>query len=434
MHRSAYQQLIAWKKSPSRKPLLVQGARQVGKTYLLREFGQKEYGDCAYFNFEESSALSSLFESDLNPANVLQALGTYRGRAINAQSTLVFFDEIQTCPRALTSLKYFCEQAPQYHVVAAGSLLGVSVGKVSSFPVGKINFLNLYPLSFLEFLQATGNESLSTLLNENVLSAPLATLLHEKLLELLRRYLFLGGMPEVVQAYLKTGDFGAVRTIQKEILKAYERDFSKYTTPTQAVRVAEIWRSIPAHLARENKKFKYSDVRKGGRATQFESAVEWLRSAGLIYASLNVTTAKLPLAGYEEHSHFKVYICDCGLLGAMVNIPAESIVLGDTMFCEYNGAFIENFVATELARKNEGTLHYWISEGIAEVDFLVVQNQMILPLEVKSGLNRNLKSLRLYADKFKTPRIYRTSPRNYDCHPDFLNIPLYAIGLFPELK
>ena len=292
----------------------------------------------------------------------------------------------------------------------------------------------MYPLNFLEFLEATDNGSLITVLIENHSSTAIATLLHEKLLGLLRHYLFLGGMPEVIQTYIKTDDLGAARVVQKEILKAYERDFSKYTTPTQAVRVAEIWRSIPSHLARENKKFKYSDVRKSGRASQFESGVEWLRSAGLMYASVNVTTSKLPLAGYEQPEYFKAYIFDCGLLGAMVDISSKSVVLGDLMFSEYNGAFVENYVATELAKKSEAVLHYWISEGIAEVDFLLVYDQAILPLEVKSGLNRNIKSLRLYADKFKPPRIYRTSPRNYDCHDDFVNIPLYAIGLFPESR
>ncbi len=434
MKRNAYQSLTQWKNDSSRKPLLVQGARQVGKTYLLQEFGRKEYNDCAYFNFEETPALSTLFAGDLTPRKIVESLSAYQAAPVRPGTTLLLLDEIQACPRALTSLKYFCEQAPEFHVAAAGSLLGVSVGKTSAFPVGKVSFLTLYPLSFLEFVMASGEEALYSLLQDKTDIEPVPGLLHEKLSDLLRRYLFLGGMPEVVKSYLQTKDLSTSRTIQKEILKAYERDFSKYTTPAQAVRVSEVWRSIPAHLARDNKKFKYSDVRKGGRASQFESAVEWLRGAGLLYVSVNVTAAKLPLAGYEYHARFKAYLFDCGLLGAMTDLPAQAIVLGDQIFSEYNGAFVENMAAAELARKGDGALHYWASESIAEVDFLVAHDQAILPLEVKSGLNRNIKSLRVYAAKFNPSRIYRSSPRNFECRGDFANIPLYAVGLFPELR
>ncbi len=434
MKRAAYLDLMAWKANPSRKPLLVQGARQVGKTWLLKEFGQNEYAACAYFNFEETPALAPLFDGDLNPQRILEVLSAYTGRSIDPSKTLLFLDEIQACPRALTSLKYFCEQAPEIHLVAAGSLLGVSVGKTTGFPVGKVNFLTLFPLSFFEFLAALGEDGLLDMLKGKKSYEPLAELLHAKLSDLLRTFLFTGGMPEVLQSYCQARNFEVVRKIQKEILNAYQRDFSKYTTATQAVRVAEIWRSIPSHLARENKKFKYSDVRKGGRASQFESAVEWLRAAGLIYTSTNVTAARLPLAGYEDHARFKAYLLDCGLLGAMIDVSSRVITLGDASFAEYNGAFVENFVATELARKSEGALHYWISEGIAEVDFLLLHEDQILPLEVKSGLGRAIKSLWVYADKFKPARVYRASPRNFECRDNFGNIPLYAAGLFPQLR
>ena len=435
MNRSAYNLLTSWKISTSRKPLLVQGARQVGKTWLIKEFGKKEFQDCAYFNFEETPALKTLFDADLNPGKLLEALSAYQARPILPTATLLFFDEIQACPRALTSLKYFCEESPQHHVIAAGSLLGVSVGKTSSFPVGKVSFMDLYPLSFIEFIKLLNEDALVNLLESKVtLVDPIPELLHEKLCGLLRQYLFLGGMPEVVQKYLQTRDLMSARGIQKEILKAYERDFSKHTTPTQAIRVSEAWRSIPSHLARENKKFKYSEVKSGGRAGQFESAVEWLRNAGLMYTAVNTTAAKIPLIGYEDHARFKAYVLDCGLLGAMIDVPSRAIVLDDRLFSEYNGAFVENFIATQLATKSERRLHYWLSEGVAEVDFLVMDNEMILPLEVKSGLNRNIKSLRVYAEKFHPPRIYRTSPRNFECRGDFANIPLYAIDLFPKLK
>ena len=434
MNRTAYQDLIAWKLNAARKPLLVQGARQVGKTWLLKEFGRKEYAACAYFNFEETPALASLFDGDLKPDKVIEALSAYHDQSIVPSKTLLFFDEIQACPRALTSLKYFREQMPEVHLVAAGSLLGVSVGKTTGFPVGNVHFLTMYPLSFLEFLDALGEDVLLALLRGKHDFEPLAGLLHEKLSGLLRVFLFTGGMPEAVQCYRQTRDYAAVRAIQKDILNAYHRDFSKYTTPTQAVRVSEVWRSIPAHLARENKKFKYGDVRKGGRASQFESAVEWLRQAGLMYTSANVTAARLPLAGYEDHARFKAYMIDCGLLGALLDVPARIITLGAAAFSEYNGAFVENFVAAELARKQEGVLHYWISEGIAEVDFIVAHDAAILPLEVKSGMHRAIKSLWVFADKFNPSRLYRTSPRNFECRDRFANIPLYAIGLFPQLR
>ncbi|MEI7437747.1 MAG: ATP-binding protein, partial [bacterium] len=389
MKRTAYRDLLAWKTNPSRKPLLVQGARQVGKTWLLKEFGRDQYTSCAYFNFEETPALKSLFDGDLKPERILETLAAYQGQSIVPSKTLLFFDEIQACPRALTSLKYFCEQAPEVQLVAAGSLLGVSVGKTTGFPVGKVHFLTLHPLSFFEFLEALNEGALLELLQGKTTFEPIAELLHDKLSGLLRIFLFTGGMPEVVQCYRETRDFSAVRAIQKDILHAYQRDFSKYTTATQAVRVSEIWRSIPAHLARENKKFKYGEVRKGGRASQFESAVEWLRSAGLMVTSVNVTAARLPLAGYADHARFKAYLLDCGLLGALIDLPARITTLGNAAFSEYNGAFVENFVAAELARKSDGELHYWISEGIAEVDFLIAHDGEILPLEVKSGMNRS---------------------------------------------
>lgn len=434
MKRVAYQDLIAWKNNPSRKPLLMQGARQVGKTWLLKEFGRTEYESCAYFNFEETPALTKLFDGELNPRHVLETLSAYQGQPITPLKTLLFFDEIQACPKALTSLKYFCEQAPEIPLVAAGSLLGVSVGKTSGFPVGKVNFLTLFPLSFFEFLEALGENGLLDLLLGKKDFEPVPELLHGKLSDILRVFLYTGGMPEVVQCYLQTHDFTVVRAIQKEIIHSYQRDFSKYTTATQAVRVSEIWRSIPSHLARENKKFKYGDVKKGGRATQFESAVEWLRGAGLMYTSVNVTAARLPLAGYEDDARFKAYMLDCGLLGAMIDVPARIITIGDSAFSEYNGAFVENFAATEIARKTEGALHYWISEGIAEVDFLVAHEEEILPLEVKSGLNRAIKSLWVYAEKFKPSKVYRASPRNFESRDNFGNIPLYAAGLFPQLR
>jgi len=431
MKRALYNELLAWKSSKLRKPLLLQGARQTGKTYLLQEFGRREYDDLAYFNFEETPEIGSLFDSSLHADTLIESLSAAIGRRIRPGPTLIFLDEIQSSPRALTGLKYFCEQTPEYHIAAAGSLLGVSVGKTSSFPVGKVSFMTLFPMTFFEYLGAADDALLLEQLEKNEASSPLPEVFHEKLFRQFKYYLFLGGMPEVIQHYLEHKDVEAARRLQKEILAAYERDFSKYTSASEAIRVSEIWRSIPGQLARENKKFKYSDVRKGGRASRFESAIEWLRQTGLIHLVHNVKVPKLPLAGYADMSKFKMYVLDTGLLGAMLNLPSGTIVAGDRLFSEYNGAFIENYVAAELVRRGFSDLFYWTSKSEAEVDFVLCHEGTILPLEVKSGTSRRTKSLRVYAGKYKPPRVFRTSPRNFTLDGDLMNIPLYAVGRFP---
>ena len=434
MERTAYQNLMEWKNQSTRKPLLVQGARQVGKTYLIKDFGAKEYGDLAYFNFEQTSELSTFFESTLDPGILLESLGAFIGKKIKPGETLIFFDEIQVCPRALTSLKYFNEQAPQYHLIAAGSLLGVSVGKASSFPVGKVHFLTLYPLSYFEYLKAMGEAPLWELLSDKKDYQALPEALHEKLLRHLKYYLYIGGMPEAVASYAKNQDISEARSIQNEILKAYERDFSKHSSSSEAIRVSEIWRSIPQQLAKENKKFMYSAVKKGGRASQFESAVEWLHKAGLLQLAYHVETPKHPLSGYADNSKFKVYLLDSGLLGAMLNLSSRLIVSGDNLFSEYNGAFIENYVSAELTRLEYiDRLYYWTSKSMAEVDFIVARPDGIFPLEVKSGTSRHAKSLRIYAEKYLPGRVYRASARNFTRDDDFINLPLYAVALFGRL-
>jgi predicted AAA+ superfamily ATPase len=433
MKRTAYGDLLAWKKRTGHKPLIVQGARQVGKTYLLKEFGKNEYQDCVYINFEETPDVTSLFQSNLTPGILIEALSAFAGRKIRPVETLLIFDEIQICQRALTSLKYFCEQAPDYHLIAAGSLLGVAVGKNSSFPVGKVEFLSMHPMSFFEYLESMDSALLRDHLEKKTDFAPLADALHNRLMEALRYYLFLGGMPAVVCSYLENRDVEEARRLQKEILDAYERDFSKYSTPSEAIRISEIWRSIPSQLVRENKKFLYSTIRKGARASVFESAIEWLRRAGLIILAENLSTAKLPLRACVDYGKFKAYMFDNGLLGALVDIEPKAIVTGDRILSEYNGAFTENYVATELTTQKNEHLYYWRSENIAEVDFVFGKDTRILPLEVKSGMSGVIKSLRVFADKFKPGRIYRTSPRNFTMDNDFVNIPLYAVSRFPEL-
>ena len=429
MERSAYKQLVNWKNKKNRKPLIIQGARQVGKTYLVNEFGKNEYANFIYLNFEQDSRLESLFSSGLIPETIISNVSLYIGKKITSDNTLLFFDEIQIAPQVLSSLKYFQEQAPEYHIIAAGSLLGISIGKESSFPVGKVNFLHIYPFSFIEYLNARGEDLLVEKLSSLPNLDPLPEAIHERLLNHFKLFLFLGGMPEVIQDYIINTDIESVRIIQNEILEAYKRDFSKYTEKNQAIRVSEFWNSIPRQLAKENKKFKYSDIRKGARASSFEQSVEWLRKAGLIHVVYNISTPKKPLSAYADYSKFKVYIHDVGLLAALLGISSELIISPNEIFSEFNGAFIENYIAQELTFYENDQLHYWASKSDAEVDFVIESERDIFPVEVKSGLNRNIKSLRSYSNKFKPKSIFRISPRNLIQNNDFVNIPLYATNV-----
>ena len=427
MKRTLYRDLLYWKESNNRKPLLLQGARQVGKTYLINEFARSEYSNYIYLNFEQNPDLKTLFKGNLSPQNIINNISLYIGEKINSLDTLIFFDEIQAAPESITSLKYFYEQSPDYHIISAGSLLGVSVGKQSSFPVGKVNFMKLYPMSFAEYLIAIGEELLvDRLIKDNNID-PLPEIIHEKLLNLLKMYLYLGGMPEVLQSYLDSKDIALARKIQREILEAYSRDFSKYTGKSQTIKTSELWNSIPYQLAKENKKFKYSDVRKNARASIFEQTIEWLKKAGLINVAYNISVAKLPLSGYADYLKFKIYLLDTGLLGAMLDITMDIIIKGSELFSEYNGAFIENFVANELTVMGNRELFYWTSRSDAEVDFVMQLENEIYPIEVKSGLSRNLKSLRSYAEKYNPKIICRVSPRDFTRDNKFINIPLYAV-------
>jgi len=426
MKRNLYNELLSWKKDRKRKPLLLQGARQVGKTYLINEFGNTEYSDYVSLNFEQNPDLETLFKNELKPERIIENISLYIGRKISASNTLIFFDEIQAVPSVLTSLKYFYEEVPEYNIIAAGSLLGVSVGKRSSFPVGKVNFMTLHSMSFMEYLNALGEALLTEKLMSINKAVPLPEIVHEKLLAHLRMYLYLGGMPEVLEDYLDNRDIASVRKIQNEILEAYQRDFSKYSDRGQAIKTSEIWNSIPRQLAKENKKFKYSDARKKARAATFGQTIEWLKKAGLINVVYNISRPKIPLAGYADYSKFKIYLHDTGLLGALLNISSDIIIKPNEFFSEYKGAFIENFVASELMASGRKNLFYWTSKSDAEVDFILQTDKDIFPLEVKSGMSRNIKSLRCYADKYAPKMIYRTSPRNFTQTGNFINIPLYA--------
>ncbi|MDA3860855.1 MAG: AAA family ATPase [Melioribacteraceae bacterium] len=432
MKRELFKQLIAWKNKPNRKPLLLQGARQVGKTYLINQFGKNEYKQFVSLNFEREPQLKTLFQGSLSAEQIIENIELYIGTKIDTQNVLIFFDEIQVVPEAITSLKYFQEQKPEYNIIAAGSLLGVSVGKERSFPVGKVNFMTLYPMSFSEYLLAFEEELLLNKLNTLDKIEPLPKLLHDKLTSYLKKYLFLGGMPEVLQSYKENGDIRLAREIQNEILESYKRDFSKYADKSQAIKTSELWNSIPNQLAKENKKFKYSDVRKNARSSLYESTIEWLKNAGLIYTVNNIGTPKLPLSGYADRSKFKIYLLDTGLLVAMLNLSSE-IVLGSDLFSEYNGAFIENYVASELTANGEKELYYWSSKSDAEVDYILQTDSSIVPLEVKSGSSKNIKSLRSYTEKYNPHIILRTSPRNLIRSEDFVNVPLYLISMINRI-
>jgi len=434
MKRTLYKDLLLWKNSRNRKPLLLQGARQVGKTYLVNKFGNSEYSEFISLNFEQDPDLKTLFQGELDTQSLISNISLYRGKKVIPENTLIFFDEIQVAPEVLTSLKYFNEQAPEFHVIAAGSLLGVSLGKEVSFPVGQVNFMTMYPMNFIEYLIAFDNELIAEKLISTKQVDSLPEIIHNKLLDQLKIYLFLGGMPEILQDYLDHADISSARKIQNEILEAYKRDFSKYTDGSQAIKTSELWHSIPHQLAKENKKFKYRDVNKKARASTFEQTFEWLKKAGLIHIAYHLNTPKIPLSGYVDHSRFKVYMLDCGLLGAMLNITSDLIIKPTELFREYNGAFIENFIAAEFVTSGIRDLFYWTSKSKAEVDFIVQSGNEIFPVEVKSGTSRNLKSLRSYAGKYNPNYVIRISPRNFIMQNDFINLPLYASFLTANLS
>lgn len=433
MKRLAYQDLLNWKNNKSRKPLIVQGARQVGKTFLIKEFGKNEYKNLYYLNFEQDKNLTTLFDSSLKPGRIINDISLYIGKKMVTEDSLLFFDEIQFAPRALTSLKYFQEEAPDFDVIAAGSLLGVSVGSHDNFPVGKVNFLSLFPMSFTEYLMAAGEELFIEKLNSMDEIAPFREAIHEKMLYQLKLYLFLGGMPEVISDYIENRDIAKARLIQKDILAAYERDFSKYTEKNQALKTSEFWNSIPRQLTKENKKFKYRDIKKTARSNMYMQTIEWLRKAGLVLIAYNLESPKIPLSAYADFSKFKIYLNDVGLLAAKLKITSDQILLPDVLFREFNGAFIENFIAQELASSGNNQLFYWTSKSDAEVDFLLESDNKIYPLEVKSGTSRNTKSLQSYAQKYDPEKILRTSPRNLIQSGKFINFPLYATGLLEKL-
>lgn len=431
MKRHIFNQLQKWKHSESRKPLILQGARQVGKTYILESFAQSEFENYAYVNFEQDNRAKQIFEPDLKPDRIIKALALHLGMPITPDKTLVFFDEIQACPNALNSLKYFCEQAKDYYVVAAGSLLGIKLSNDKGFPVGKVNFLELFPMSFFEFLQAMGKTQLLQYLIEINQVEPLNAAIHDDLCDLLKIYLYVGGMPEAVKTYIKKEDLVAVRKVHEEIIKAYLLDFAKHAPDNQIMKITAIWNSLPEQLAKESKKFVFSTVKSGARAREYEIALQWLIDAGLIYISYNITAPKLPLKAYLDNNAFKIYCLDVGILGALSNLDAKIILEKNALFTEFKGALTENLAAQLLKCAGIKQLFYWTSAHTAEVDFIVPFENTILPLEIKSGMSTKKKSLLVYDNHYRPPVLNRASLLNLKQDGKLRNYPLYFLEKFP---
>ena len=426
MKRNALQHLCDWKKSSRRKPLIIRGARQVGKTWLMKEFGKKNFKNSVYINFDSNPEMAALFEGSLDVPRLISGLQIYAGEKIVPQKTLLIFDEVQEVPRALTSLKYFCEDAPEYAVISAGSLLGVALHQGTSFPVGKVDFLDLYPMGFTEFLEAAGHENLSELLRSRDWSMIAA--FKEKYIELLRYYYFIGGMPEAVQTFISENDLKSVRKIQNNILSAYEQDFSKHAPAETVSRIRMVWQSIPAQLAKENRRFVYGALRKGARAKDFELAIQWLRDCGLIEQVIRVSKPSVPLSAYADEG-FKMYVADVGLLGAMSGLDAGTLLQGNRLFSEFKGALTEQYVAQQLRSELGIKPFYWSAErATAEVDFIFQSGMELYPLEVKAEENLKAKSLKVYTEKYAPPLAIRTSMSDFRKENTLVNLPLYAIS------
>lgn len=428
MERLLFQELIAWKEKANRKPLILKGVRQCGKTYLLKTFGQQCYTDTAYFNFEETESLKTLFETDYDVNRILFELGLTLGRTIQKETTLIIFDEIQECGRAITALKYFCENAPEYHIVCAGSLLGIALKKQPSFPVGKVDFLTLYPMSYVEFLLANGEAQLAEYLaafkREEKLSEPVAN----KLVTYLKQYYVTGGMPEVVRTWCETHDIEKTEKIQQMILDSYQFDFSKHAPVKDFPKILAIWQSIPEQLAKDNSKFIFGHVRKGWRAKDLEDALVWLEGAGLVYKVCRIEKPFIPMSAYADSTAFKLYLCDVGLLRKLSRLPYEVILESNALYTEFKGAMTENFALCELLKSAENTPYYWTSGNSAEVDFVIQCGTQIVPIEVKSERNVKAKSLAEYRKKYEPVYAVKTSMRLETNGIGVLNIPLYLIG------
>lgn len=425
MDRHSIRELIKWKEARRRKPLIIEGARQVGKTWLVKEFAHKYYDNIAYINFEEQIYMRNLFETDFDVKRIIPAIDAATHQTCKPGNTLIFLDEIQEATNGITALKYFYENAPEYHIIAAGSLLGLELHKQTSFPVGKVQFMTLYPMSFLEFLDALGENALTGFIekrdwdNVNLFAA--------KLKDLLKQYYYVGGMPEAVLAFSETRDWREVREIQHEILESYDRDFSKHAPEEIVPRIRQLWNSLPAQLSKENRKFLYGVVREGARAREYEIALQWLFDGGMIHRVSNVSAPRLPLKSYEDKTSFKIFAVDIGLLGAMCELDSDTIVKGNSIFTEFKGALTEQYVLQQLKLKHEP--FYWSKPNARqEIDFLLQIGGEIVPIEVKAEENLKAKSLRQFVLDNESDTAYRTSMSNFREEEWMTNLPLYAIS------
>lgn len=421
MERLVYADLLRWKNKADRKPLILNGARQVGKTWILKEFGSREFSNVAYINCDEVPEMRTLF-SDYNTDRLIRNFSVLAGISIKPGETLIILDEIQIVPLGLTSLKYFCENAPEYHIAVAGSLLGVGLHEGTGFPVGKVDEINLYPLSFKEFLLALGKDVLIDLMEEHRWDE--LSSVGDTFIELLRQYYYVGGMPEVVKSYIEDNDIFKVRAVQKQILADYRRDFSKHVPKENLSKVNMVWDAIPAQLAKENKKFTYSSLKKGGRAKEFEDAIQWLVDSGLVYKVLRVTKVEKPLKFYEDIDSFKLFILDLGLLGALSDVDSRDVLINNNAFIEYKGAFTEEFVLQELKALGENVYYHSRENATLELDF-VVQKYHVYPIEVKAEENLKSKSLKTIYDSNNELKPVRFSMAGYREQEWMVNVPLY---------
>ena len=426
MYRIAIEKLYRWKESRRRKPLIIQGARQVGKTWLMKEFGRSAYRDMIYINFDSNSRMAELFASDLNTDRLIMGIELYAGKKIDPDSTLLIFDEVQEVPRALSSLKYFYENAPQYHIICAGSLLGIALHEGTSFPVGKVDFLELYPLSFREFLMAVTGIQFAKLLDSQ--DYKMITSFKQTYIEALKQYYFIGGMPEAVENFTEERDFYEVREVQKRILEAYEQDFSKHAPLEIVPKIRMVWNSIPSQLAKEYKKFLYGLVREGGRAKEYETAIMWLCDCGLVYKIERVKGGGIPLKAYVDQKAFKLFVADVGLLGCMTGLSPKILLDGNDLFTEFKGALTEQYVCQQLKTLENLSIYYYTNDrGSCEVDFVVDTGERTVPVEVKAEVNLKAKSLKTYYEKYQPEISIRTSMADYRPEEWLMNLPLYAI-------
>ncbi len=426
MERTCMAELVAWKGRSGRKPLIVKGARQTGKTWLVKEFRLRQFADTVTIDFMLDESYKSLFAQDLDPRRIITQIELRTGRRIDPEDTLLFFDEIQEAPRGLTSLKYFCEQAPEYHVVAAGSYMGLGLRREGeSYPVGKVDMLTFYPLTFEEFVRAAAGDVLADALEAGDMA--LLDSVADVIERHLKDYMVIGGMPEVVAEFVASGDYAECRRLQGDILQAYDADFSKRAPVRLLERMRMAWRSIPSQLAHENKKFVYGAVRPGARARDFEEALQWLEDYGVVYKVPRVAALRLPLGGYEDLSAFKLFCCDLGLLGAMAGLPETAVIDGSRVFTEFKGALTEQYVLQEYVAQGEQPVYWSNDSGFAEIDFALTSSRGIIPVEVKAGENLRSKSLRVACEKFCIDRAVRTSLSPYRDDGWLINVPLWAV-------